>query len=77
MVFSFNQTTHEVLEQVVREPRFQTLTKLPVLAPMEIGLGLFAFALFGTGTALYLSGYIHILLMLVINSFAIYASFTP
>ncbi|MEH6557049.1 MAG: fatty acid desaturase [Oceanicoccus sp.] len=77
MVFSFNQTTQEVLEQVVREPRFQTLTKLPVFAPMEIGLGLFAFILFGTGTALYLSGYIPLLLMLVINSFAIYASFTP
>lgn len=77
MVFSFNTTTREVLEQVIREPRFQELTRLPVLPPMEIALGVGAFALFFTGTWLYLSGHIHFLLMLIINSIAIYASFTP
>ncbi|MEH6638691.1 MAG: fatty acid desaturase [Porticoccaceae bacterium] len=77
MAFTFSTTTREVLEQVVREPRFQELTKLPLLAPMEIGLGIAAFTLFGTGSWLYLSGEINFLLMLLINSTAVYVSFTP
>ena len=47
MSFSFSASTQEVLEQVVREPRFRALTKLPLFAPMEIGLGFAAFGLFG------------------------------
>lgn len=77
MVFSFNTTTREVLEQVVREPRFQQLTRLPILAPMEIALGLAALALFAAGTWLYIIGALHFLLMVALNSMAIYASFTP
>lgn len=77
MAFSFSTTTQEVLEQVVREPRFRELTKLPLFAPMEIGLGLGAFALFSLGTWLYLSGRIPFAVMLALNSFAVYASFTP
>jgi len=77
MVFSFNATTREVLEQVIREPRFQALTKLPVFAPMEIALAMTAFTLFAIGTGLYVSDEINFPLMLLINSFAIYASFTP
>jgi len=77
MAFSFNTTNREILEQVVREPRFKELTRLPVWAPMEIALGLGAFSLFYLGTALYLAGHIHFLIMLLMNSAAIYASFTP
>ena len=77
MTFSFTTTNREILEQVVREPRFKELTRLPVWAPMEIALALGAFSLFCLGTSLYLAGHIHFLVMLVINSLAIYASFTP
>ena len=77
MAFSFNTSTREILEQVVREPRFKELMQLPVWAPMEIALGMGAFALFYLGTSLYIAGHIHFLVMLLINSTAIYASFTP
>lgn len=77
MAFSFNATTQEVLEQIVREPRFRELTKLPLFAPMEIGLGLSAFALFALSTWLYVSDKVPFLVMLALNSFAVYASFTP
>ncbi len=77
MAFSFNTPTREILEQVVREPRFKELTRLPVWAPMEIALGVGAFSLFYLGTSLYLAGHIHFLVMLLINSFSIYVSFTP
>jgi len=77
MTFSFNPPTREILEQVVREPRFKQLTRLPVWAPMEIALGVGAFSLFYLGTSLYLAGHINFLVMLLINSVAVYASFTP
>ena len=38
MAMSFSTASREVLEQVVREPRFRALTQIPLLAPMEIGL---------------------------------------
>jgi hypothetical protein len=60
MGFSFNVTTREILEQVIREPRFQELTKLPLLAPMELLIAMTAFGLFITGCWLYLSGEIHL-----------------
>lgn len=77
MGFSFTTSTKEILEQVVREPRFRALTTIPVVAPMEIGLILAAFALFGLSTSLYLNGSIPWLVMVGLSSFAIYASFTP
>lgn len=77
MGFSFTTSTKEVLEQVVREPRFRALTTIPTIAPMEIGLILAAFVLFGLSTSLYLNGSIPWLVMVTLSSFAIYASFTP
>lgn len=77
MGFSFTTSTKEVLEQLVREPRFRALTTIPTIAPMEIGLILAAFVLFGLSTSLYLSGSIPWLMMTALSSFAIYASFTP
>ncbi|MFK7915868.1 MAG: hypothetical protein AB8B93_18290, partial [Pseudomonadales bacterium] len=77
MGFSFATSTKQVLEQVVREPRFRALTTIPTIAPMEIGLVFAAFALFGLSSSLYLSSSIPWLAMAAMNSFAIYASFTP
>ena len=77
MGFSFTTSTKEVLEQVVREPRFRALTIIPVFAPMEIGLIFAAFSLFGLSSTLYLTAVISWLPMAALNSFAIYASFTP
>tara|TARA_R110002072_G_scaffold88345_1_gene198792 strand:+ start:6650 stop:7849 length:1200 start_codon:yes stop_codon:yes gene_type:complete len=77
MAFSFNGDVRDHLEQMVSDPRFKTLTNLPLFAPMEIGLGLLAYCLFFSGTWLYLEGSINLPVMLLMNSFAIYLSFTP
>ena len=77
MGFSFSPSAREVLEQVVREPRFRELTRIPLIAPLEIGLMLGAYALFGLGCLLYLNGTIGWPVALLINTAAIYASFTP
>lgn len=77
MGFAFSTSTREVLEQVVRDPRFRPLTTIPLVAPMEIGLILLAFALFALGTAGFLSGILPWPAMILINAFAVYLSFTP
>ena len=50
MGFAFSTSTREVLEQVVRDPRFRPLTTIPLIAPLEIGLIVLAFGLFALGT---------------------------
>lgn len=44
MTITFEAEPREVLETVVQEPRFQSLTQIPLLAPMELGLVTTAFA---------------------------------
>lgn len=77
MSFSFSPSAREVLEQVVREPRFRELTRIPLWAPLEIGLMLGAYAVFALGCWLYLTGAIAWPLALLLNGAAIYAAFTP
>jgi vanillate O-demethylase ferredoxin subunit len=77
MAFTFQSSARGQLEQMVLDDRFKLLTQLPLFAPMEIGLGLFAYLLFFASTGLYLGGSLHVAGMLLINGFAIYLSFTP
>jgi ferredoxin-NADP reductase/fatty acid desaturase len=77
MSFIFAPTTRQVLEQVVREPRFQALARIPLWAPLEIGLMLGAYAVFALGCWLYLGGFISWPVALLLNGAAIYAAFTP
>lgn len=77
MGFAFTTSTREVLEQVVRDPRFRPLTTIPLVAPLEIGLIVLAFGLFAVGTAGFLHGILPWSAMILINGFAVYLSFTP
>ncbi len=36
MSFAFSASTREVLEQVVRDPGFRDLTRIPLIAPVRI-----------------------------------------
>lgn len=77
MSFAFTASTRELLEQLVRDPRFRPLTTIPVLAMPEIGLILLAFTLFAAASAGYLHGVLPWPAMLLVNATAIYFSFTP
>ena len=77
MAMSFSTASREVLEQVVREPRFRALTQIPLLAPMEIGLVIACYSLFALSSWMYLNGNLPMPLMFLINGVAIYAVFTP
>ena len=60
MAFTFQSSARGQLEQMVLDDRFKLLTQLPLFAPMEIGLGLFAYLLFFGSTWLYLGGSLHV-----------------
>ena len=77
MTITFEAEPREVLETVVQEPRFQSLTQIPLLAPMELGLVTTAFALFGVSSCVYLIGHLPLFAMWIINGIAIYIAFTP
>lgn len=77
MSFFSTSSTRAVLKEVVRDVRFRPLTKIPLVAPAEIGLILAAFLLFAAATTLYVRDILPWMLMLPVNGFAIYLSFTP
>jgi vanillate O-demethylase ferredoxin subunit len=77
MSIVFATSAREVLEQVVREPRFREITTIPLFAPITIALIVGAYALFGLSSYLYLQGYIHWAAMMALNGVAVYAAFTP
>ncbi len=77
MAFAFSTSTKEVLEQVIREPRFRALTTIPVFAPVSVGLIVLAYLLFAVSSYFYLEGSLHWSVMMLLNGIAIYGAFTP
>ena len=67
MAYAFPNYAREVLEQVVREPRFRELTTIPTFAPQAIGLVLFMLGGFALSTYLYMQGQIHWSIATIIN----------
>jgi len=77
MGFAFSTSTREVLEQVVRGPRYRELARIPLFPPAEVLLIVGVFAGLYFSTAMYLQGTLPLLLTIGINGVLIYASFTP
>jgi ferredoxin-NADP reductase/fatty acid desaturase len=77
MAFAFSTSTREVLEQVVRGPRYRELARIPLFPPAEILLMLGVFAGLYFSTAMYLQGTLPLLVTIAINGVLIYVSFTP
>ena len=72
-----NPSVRQVLAAVVADPQYPALARRPVWSWPHIGLVVMAYGVFVTSTWAYLSGHIPLLLMMVLNQFAIYTSFTP
>jgi len=76
MAYAFPSYAREVLEQVVREPRFRKLTTIPVFAWQAIGLFVFMFTGYGLSTTFYLQGQIHWSALIAVNGFMAFLAFT-
>jgi ferredoxin-NADP reductase/fatty acid desaturase len=77
MTITANPSVRQVLAQVVRDPAYPSVTRKPVLSWPHIGLVALAYGIFGATTVGYLTGKVPFLLMVLLNQFAIYVSFTP
>lgn len=56
MSVAFTASTREVLEQIMRDARFQRLTQIPLLASVPILTIVGAYVLFAVATYLWLQG---------------------
>jgi ferredoxin-NADP reductase/fatty acid desaturase len=77
MAFAFSVSTKEILEQVIREPRFRAITTIPVFSWIPISTIAIAYMIFLTSSYYYLQGQLPIALTIAINGFSIYLAFTP
>jgi len=77
MALAATASTRDVLQQVVRDPRFRPLMEIPVFDAVPIALIVGAYTAFGISSYLYLQGDLPLLAALAINAIAIYVAFTP
>lgn len=77
MTITANPSVRQVLATVVQDPEYPAVAKKPVLSWPHIGLVALAYGVFIAATWGYLAGSLPFLVMLVLNQFAIYVSFTP
>jgi vanillate O-demethylase ferredoxin subunit len=72
-----NPSVRQVLAKVVQDPEYRVVAERPVLSWPHIGLVALAYGVFIGATWGYLAGSVPFVVMLVLNQFAIYVSFTP
>src|SRR4051812_40487875 len=77
MTITANPSVRQVLAKVTQDPEYRVVARKPVLSGPHIGLVAVPYGVFAAAPWAYLAGSIPFLLMLVLNQFAIYVSFTP
>ena len=77
MAFAFSTSTREILEQVVRGPRYRELARIPLIPPAEILLMVAVFGGLYFSTLMYLQGHLPVWATIAINGVLIYVAFTP
>ena len=76
MAFAFSTSTREILEQVVRGPRYRELARIPLIPPAEILLMVAVFGGLYFSTLMYLQGHLPVWATIAINGVLIYVAFT-
>ncbi len=77
MTITANPSVRQVLSRVVQDPRYPAIARKPLLSAAHIGLTAICYATFAGATWAYLDGDIPFVVMLLLNQFAIFASFSP
>lgn len=77
MTVTRNPAAREVLNQIVMDPRYAEVMRVPIFSVPQIALTGIAFGLFGTATAGAVIGAIPYWFAMVCNLVAVYISFTP
>lgn len=77
MAMTQNPAAREVLNQVVKDPRYADVMRIPLLAWQQFSLVAASLGLFGLATWGYLTGQIPLWLAMPVNLLAVYIAFTP
>lgn len=67
----------DVLNQVVKDPRYAEVMRVPVFSVLQIALVFLALGMFGLATWGYLAGYVPLWLAMPANLASVYIAFTP
>lgn len=77
MTITANPSVRQVLGKIVTDPRYPELARKRLVPWPHIAVVAVAYGVFIVSTWAYLADHIPFLVMLLLNQFAIYASFTP
>jgi vanillate O-demethylase ferredoxin subunit len=77
MTITANPSVRQVLSRVVQDPRYPAIARKPLFSAPHIALTALCYATFAGATWAYLDGDIPFVVMLLLNQFAIFASFSP
>lgn len=77
MSMTRNPAARDVLNQIVMDPRYAEVTRVPVFSIPQIMLSGVAFGLFALATVGYLGGSVPLWLAMLVNIVAVYLAFTP
>jgi ferredoxin-NADP reductase/fatty acid desaturase len=77
MAITKNPEMRDVLNQVVKDPRYAEVMRVPVFSVPQVALVFLALGLFGLATWGYMAGQIPIWLAMLANLISVYIAFTP
>lgn len=77
MAMTQNPAAREVLNQVVKDPRYAEVMRIPFLAWQQFALVLLSLGMFGLATWGYLTGQVPLWVAMPVNLLAVYLAFTP
>ena len=77
MAMTRNPDVRDVLNQVVNDPRYAEVMRVPVISPPQIALAMTALGLFAGATLAYLHGMVPLWVAMSGNLVAVYLAFTP
>lgn len=77
MVMTRNPDARDVLNQIVNDPRYAEVMRVPVISLPQVSLTILALAVFAGATIAALNGLIPIWAAVIFNIIAVYIAFTP
>ena len=77
MTVTANPAVREVLNQVVNDPAYRDVAKVPLLSAPQLVLAALALGIFGLSCFGYLAGWLPLAAAIPLNVLAVYISFTP
>lgn len=77
MAITSNPVSRDVLNQIIKDPRYADVMRVPLLAFQQVSLVILSLGLFVGASAAYLTGNLPLWMAMLANLVAVYIAFTP